>query len=178
MTRAQQERVSLQACPSSPVPEDMLSRLSQLVPRLFSDAHPQVLHHGDLSKTNILLDEDNFSITGIVDWSLAAVQPFGVELDSLYLMTGCMDLAGWHDYSCRPRLLDAFWAEFWTVAGIEDGDETRREMRETAELGAKIGAILRYGFQRNNDGSASTTPSTSETMHIMLKAWLGKDGFL
>lgn len=78
---------------------------------LFSDKYLQVLTHGDFTKTNVLIDPDTYETTGIVDWSLASVLPFGVELDCHFLMTGCMDLDGWHNYACRERLWEAFWAE-------------------------------------------------------------------
>jgi aminoglycoside phosphotransferase (APT) family kinase protein len=82
----------------------MLSRLIEVLPSLFSQDHPQVLTHGDLSLTNILVDETTFEITGIVDWSLTGVMPLGMELDILFLTTGFMTLHGWHDYACKPIL--------------------------------------------------------------------------
>lgn len=157
------------ASPSSVIPISTLSKLQSMLPSLFASKYPQVLTHGDLSKTNILVDLDTYKVTGIIDWSFAAIRPFGIELDCLFLMTGCMDLSGWHDYACRPRLLEAFWAEFWTVSGIERPED----VRATAEGAAKIGAILRYAFDRNSDGCPSEVLSTSDTMLSMLKAWLG-----
>ena len=138
---------------------------------LFSQKYPQVLTHGDLSRTNILVDENTFEITGIVDWSLAAVLPFGMELDCLFLMMGYMNLSGWHNYACRPHLQIAFWNEFWTVSGIED--TTRQmEVRTMAESAARIGAVLRYAFQRNADGSSSEVVLTSDRTSNYLDAWI------
>jgi hypothetical protein len=178
--RAEQQKgisnrlATLAASPSGAVPMSTLSELQTVLPVLYTGEYPQVLAHGDLSKTNILVDPDTYEITGIVDWSLAAVQPFGMELDCLYLMTGYMDLNGWHDYACRPRLLEAFWAEFWASAGIRDeGGSTRQRVRAIAEAAAKIGAVLRYAFDRNDDGSPSEVLSTSGTQLTMLVAWFG-----
>ncbi|KAJ6144930.1 hypothetical protein N7470_008825 [Penicillium chermesinum] len=163
----------LKASPSAVVPISIISELETILPRLFASEYPQVLKHGDFSKTNILVHPDTYEITGIVDWSLAAVQPFGIELDCLFLMTGFMDLSGWHDYTCRPRLWEMFWTEFWAVSGIEDDGSLRREnIRSMAEKAAKIGAILRYAFSRNADGGPSEMLSTSDVMLRMLKAWL------
>ena len=64
-----------------------ISKLEHSLPMLFSPDYPQVLTHGDFSITNILVDKNTFEITGLVDWSLAAVLPFGVELDTLRLTT-------------------------------------------------------------------------------------------
>lgn len=71
-----------------------------------------MLTHGDLSLTNILVDETSHQITGLVDWSLATVSPFGLELDFLLLTMGYMDFSGWHDYECKALLQTAFWDEF------------------------------------------------------------------
>ncbi|KAJ5587406.1 uncharacterized protein N7459_003171 [Penicillium hispanicum] len=163
----------LKVSPSAAVPISIILGLETILPLLFTSEYPQVLTHGDFSKTNILVNPDTYEITGIVDWSLATVQPFGIELDCLFLMTGYMSLSGWYNYTCRPRLWGAFWTEFWTVSGIEDDGGLRREnVRSMAEKAANIGAILRYAFDRNADGGPSEVLSTSDIMSIMLKAWL------
>lgn len=136
---------------------------------LFSQEYPQVLTHGDLSRTNILVDKNTFEITGIVDWSLAGVLPFGMEMDCLFLMTGYINFSGWHDYACRSQLQIAFWDEFWTVSGIEDSK--RQKVRTLAESAAKIGAILRFAFQRNGDGPSSEIAATSDRTSKYLNAW-------
>ena len=118
-----------------------------------------MLTHGDLSKIKILLEKDTFEITGLVDWSLAGVLPFGMELDALRLTTGFMDFSGWHDYECWPRLEVAFWAESWAAACIKDSAK-REEVRGIAETAAMIGAVLRYAFAQNPDGSPSETVTT------------------
>jgi hypothetical protein len=99
-----------------------------------------------------LINEETFEITDVVDWSLAEVQPFGMELDSLLLVTGYMDLNGWHNYTCRLQMLNAFWDEFWIRCQIHD-DIRQREIRASAMQVAKIGAVLHYAFQRNANGS-------------------------
>jgi Ser/Thr protein kinase RdoA (MazF antagonist) len=66
------------------VPISTLSGLETILPLLFLNEHPQVLTHGDFSKTNVLVNPDTYEVTGIADWSLAAVQPFGIELDCLF----------------------------------------------------------------------------------------------
>ncbi|OAA59574.1 Protein kinase-like domain protein [Niveomyces insectorum RCEF 264] len=146
--------------------------LQQSLPLLFAPEYPQVLTHGDLSKTNILIDANTYEITGIVDWSLASVLPFGMELDSLYLMTGYMDRGGWHDYACRSWLHDVFWDTFWHLSGIKEGDR-QREVRDMAERAARIGAVLRYAFRRNADGSPSEVPAPHDARAwSYLHAWL------
>ena len=159
--------------PSPSIPPDlMLSRLIEILPSLFSQDYPQVLTHGDLSVTNILVDENTFEITGIVDWSLTGIIPFGLEMDTLFLTMGFMTLDGWHDYTCKPILHKTFWEEFWAVSGIE-GEERRGKVQALAEAAGQIGAILRLPFRRNADGSPSEQILVSESRMNQLKAWFG-----
>jgi aminoglycoside phosphotransferase (APT) family kinase protein len=148
-----------------------LPELERSLPTVFGQGHPQILTHGDLSTTKILVHEDTFEITGIVDWSLAALLPFSMELDCLFLTTGYMDREGWHDYACCQQLREAFWIEFWAVSGI--GDSARRNVRSMAEHAGRIGAILRYAFRRNANGSPSETLASEEALvWRYLRAWL------
>lgn len=140
---------------------------------LFSPEYPQVLTHNDFSVTNILIDEDTFEITGIVDWSLATIMPFGMDLDVLFLTTGFMDLHGWHNYGCKPQLIEVFWEEFWAITRIE-AEEHRRRTRRLAEAAGKIGAILRLAFRRNVNGSPAEEVLASESRMQQLNAWVGE----
>lgn len=158
--------------PTSTLSKSALSSLIESLPSLFHPTYPQVLTHGDFSITNILVDEQNFEITGIVDWSLAAIMPFGMDLDILFLATGFMTLEGWSDYACKTRLLDTFWEEFWTACGIQEGDGRRGSIRTAAEAAGKIGAVLRLAFRRNADGSPSEEVLVSEVAMKHLRAWL------
>lgn len=152
-----------------------LRRLTEVLPALFSEDYPQVLTHGDFSLTNILVDEDTLDITGIVDWSLATVQPFGMDLDILYMTTGFMTRdGGWHYYACKKKLLDLFWEEFWSASRIE-GKDRRARVKDLAEAAGQIGAILRQAFRRNNDGSPSEEVSLGGSRLAQLRAWLGED---
>ncbi|KAJ4323826.1 hypothetical protein N0V84_004172 [Fusarium piperis] len=158
---------------SSILPNSVLTKLIESLPSLFSQDCPTVLTHGDFSVTNILVDENNFEITGIVDWSLAAVMPFGMDLDILFLTTGFMTKDGWHDYACKLLLQDTFWEEFWAVSGIE-GAEQQSRTRDLAEAAGQIGAILRLAFRRNADGSPSEEVLMSESRMKQLRAWFGE----
>ena len=162
---------NLRESSSAVFPSEALLELEESLPSLFSQDYPQVLTHGDLSRTNILVDQHTYEITGIVDWSLATVLPFGMELDSLYLFTGCMSRSGWHDYACYVELRKGFWEEFWATSGIEDDSGYREKIRSMAESAAKIGAILRYAFQRNADGSASEVVLAPNKVPEYLRTW-------
>ncbi|KAL2280906.1 hypothetical protein FJTKL_12216 [Diaporthe vaccinii] len=163
----------MEELPTSTLSKSTLSGLIDSLTSLFEQDYPQVLTHGDFSITNILVDEDSFEITGVVDWSLAAIMPFGMDLDILFLATGFMTLQSWHDYACKLRLLDIFWEEFWAVSGI-DGEDRRETLRTSAEAAGKIWAVLRMAFRRNADGSPSEEVMVAETGMEQLRGWLGE----
>ncbi|CAJ2506272.1 Uu.00g004020.m01.CDS01 [Anthostomella pinea] len=129
-----------------------------VIPVLFGRDWPKVLTHGDFSKRNILLDPQTFAVTGIVDWSLASIRPFGLDLELL------LDLRGFSnddddgaaeytttEYTCHEKLEDVFWEEFWALAGVE-GVKRRSHVKRVAMLAAKLDALMKYGFQLEKDG--------------------------
>ncbi|KAK7702005.1 hypothetical protein SLS64_009866 [Diaporthe eres] len=163
----------MEELPTPTLSKSTLSGLIDSLTSLFEQDYPQVLTHGDFSITNILVDEDSFEITGVVDWSLAAIMPFGMDLDILFLATGFMTLQSWHDYACKLRLLDIFWEEFWAVSGI-DGEGRRKTLRTSAEAAGRVWAVLRMAFRRNADGSPSEEVLVSEVNIKQLRGWLGE----
>ncbi|KAK7966300.1 uncharacterized protein PG986_000577 [Apiospora aurea] len=141
---------------------------------LYSGSWLQVVTHGDLSQTNILVDPETLSITGLVDWSLATVAPFGLELSALRRMSGSMFSDGWTDQPFRPQTEAAFWAEFWRCTGIEDTNE-RESVRKMAELGCKLGVILRYAFCNTLGGVALNQVVPRPAQY--LRSWLGHEAW-
>lgn len=153
--------------------QDIINKLEQILPILFSHGYPQVLTHNDLSSTNILVDQETLEITGIVDWSVAKVLPFGMELFCLSMITGYMALDGWHDYTCRDKLHHAFWEEFSSAYTGHGNNSIRlKEAREVVQLAAKLGALLHFAFQRSADGSPSEEMATSEGLLMFLPVLL------
>lgn len=116
----------------------MLLKLLESLPFLFSQEYPQVLTHGDFSMTNILVDGAALKITGIADWSLASIMPFGMDLDALLWTSGFMTTDCWHDYACKSQLKSIFWKEFWAASGVK-GAERRARTQCLAEAACAIG---------------------------------------
>ena len=52
----------------------MISELETILPLLFASGYTQVLTHSDFSKINVLVNSGSYEITGIIDWSLEALQ--------------------------------------------------------------------------------------------------------
>jgi hypothetical protein len=55
--------------------------------------YPIVLNHGDLIPSNILVNEDTWEITGLVDWAEAEYLPFGTCLYGLEHLLGILSSA-------------------------------------------------------------------------------------
>ncbi|KAJ8106875.1 hypothetical protein OPT61_g9250 [Boeremia exigua] len=56
------------------------------------DDYPVVLNHGDLIPSNILVNEETWEITGLVDWAEAEWLPFGTCLYSLEYLLGSLQM--------------------------------------------------------------------------------------
>ncbi|KAK8040767.1 hypothetical protein PG994_013774 [Apiospora phragmitis] len=145
-------------------------RGSQGLNYLYSEAWPHVVTHGDFSETNILVDPETLVISGLIDWSLAKIAPFGLELSALRRMSGFMSGDGWSDRPFRPQTEAAFWAEFWKCTKIEETKE-RERVRKMAELSCKLGVILRYAFCKTLDGVVLNQLAPKPARY--LRSWLG-----
>lgn len=77
---------------TSILPKSTLPSLIDSLALVFNPDYPQFLTHGDFSITKNLVDEEDFEIMGIIDWSPASVMPFGMDLDILFMTTGFMIL--------------------------------------------------------------------------------------
>lgn len=124
----------------------------------------------DLSETNILADRESLAISGIIDWSLASIQPFGFELWALRRTSGIMSGAGWHDYCSREVSESAFWEEFWNVTGIKE-DQERSGIQRRSILASKLGLIIEFAFFRTLDGKP--LDGVVEKPARYLREWLG-----
>ena len=122
------------------------------------DAYPVVLNHGDLIPSNVLIDEETWGITGLVDWAEAEYLPFGTCLYGLehllgYLTPVSQPLSQLRDDSSNlshtptftyfgnaPRLRDLFWARlFDAIPDFKMRQEDVRIMRD-------MGVLLWYGY--------------------------------
>jgi hypothetical protein len=115
---------------------------------------PVVLNHGDLIPSNILVDEDTWEITGLVDWAEAEYLPFGTCLYGLehvfgYLSTTSPLVDSTSDSPNAPLFMyhehaNSMRELFWTrlcemVPDFKARLEDVKTMRD-------IGVLLWYGF--------------------------------
>ena len=109
------------------------------------DDYPVVLNHGDLIPSNILVDEDTWDMTGLVDWAEAEYLPFGTCLYGLENLLGySSDAGGFLYYENEGYLRDVFWAcLFDTVPELKSRERDVRVMRD-------VGVLLWYGIAWDN----------------------------
>ncbi|KAF1837389.1 hypothetical protein BDW02DRAFT_595544 [Decorospora gaudefroyi] len=108
--------------------------------------YPVVLNHGDLIPSNILIDEETWKITGLVDWAEAEYLPFGTCLYGLEHLLGYSAFEAEEEgltfvyLDVAVRLRELFWMRLWRVApGLEDREKDVRVMRD-------VGVLLWHGI--------------------------------
>ena len=120
-------------------------RLNGELGRLFHPQYPQVLTHGDLSPTNILVSLTTGAVTGIIDWAEAEVLPFGLALYGLDNLLGNMTSEGWRYFKIRDELERRFWHQLWgCIAGSSALPDD--SIRDTVTIARQVGVLLQYGF--------------------------------
>lgn len=131
--------------------EALRARARDALSRLLAIEHyPVVLNHGDLIPSNILVDEESWAITGLVDWAEAEMLPFGTCLYGLeYLLggfepTSSVDGIGtkpaWRYCQGSDTLRDVFQKALTKERPtIEENIEAMQCMRD-------VGVLLWYGY--------------------------------
>jgi hypothetical protein len=109
--------------------------------------YPVVLNHGDLIPSNILVGDQTWCITGLVDWAEAEHLPFGTCLYGLEHLLGFVQPAS--PDSSRPvvvyqndatRLRQLFWTTLISVVPELEG------MREEVQVMRDLGVLLWHGY--------------------------------
>jgi hypothetical protein len=100
-----------------------------------------VLNHGDLIPSNILVEEDTWNITGLVDWAEAEYLPFGTCLYGLENLLGySSDAGGYVYYENEGYLRRVFWeCLFDAVPELKSREGDVRAIRD-------VGVLLWYGI--------------------------------
>jgi hypothetical protein len=108
--------------------------------------YPVVLNHGDLIPSNILVDQNTWKITGLVDWAEAEDLPFGTCLYALehligYLAPAHCELAPtWFYIDGATQLRELFWSHL-----IDAVPELQARMRDIKMM-RDMGVLLWYGI--------------------------------
>ncbi|SMR59003.1 unnamed protein product [Zymoseptoria tritici ST99CH_1E4] len=112
---------------------------------------PIVLTHGDLLPSNILVNLDDWRVSGIVDWAEGEWLPFGIGLWAIEHLLGYMSKNGEFGrigkakfvyFSQADSLREHFWQCLKTrIPGL--GDEV---MTRAVRLARDVGVLLWHGF--------------------------------
>lgn len=134
------------------LPDEMLrARARDTLARVLAIEHfPAVLNHGDLIPSNILVDEESWTVCGLVDWAEAEIMPFGACFYGLEYLFGGLETVTSADATAKTQvwryrpgcdaLRDMFWQTLVTASPMikESVDEVRC-MRD-------VGVLLWFGY--------------------------------
>ncbi|KAK3945302.1 hypothetical protein QBC46DRAFT_360408 [Diplogelasinospora grovesii] len=122
-----------------------LDEVREHLPTLVSGDFPLALTHSDLNELNILVDGGSGIITGVIDWTDAGIQPFGLTLYVLEKFIGSMGRDGWVYLGNAGALRDEFWRAFAHYAG-----QVSHSQMKSIQVARKAGYLLRYGTFYNS----------------------------
>lgn len=141
--------------------------------------YPVILSHGDLIPSNILVDEDTWEITGLVDWAEAEYLPFGTCLYGLehflgYLTPHTENLTlpsrqppAFVNYEHADQLRELFWSRLFNlVPDLKTRIEDVRTMRD-------LGVFLWYGYAWDDGAIDRVVNETDDVVELAcLRAFL------
>ena len=179
------ERPSMLAQCRGKVGSTMISRLERLASEL-PDAYlreraretmraiqrmedyPVVLNHGDLIPSNILVDQNTWEITGLVDWAEAEYLPFGTCLYGLEHLLGNMktSLPGsaltWNYLNGATQLRELFWSRL--IDAIPELEARMGDVRVMRD----VGVLLWHGIAWDN-GAIDRVVNDGEDVEELVK---------
>ncbi|KAF1914606.1 hypothetical protein BDU57DRAFT_519691 [Ampelomyces quisqualis] len=141
--------------------------------------YPVVLNHGDMIPSNILVDEDTWEVTGLVDWAEAEYLPFGTCLYGLEHFLGylkpltedlalaCKESPSFVYYAHATRLRERFWTR---LLDLVPELKTRQEDLKTVR---DLGVLLWYGYAWDDGAINRVVNETEDAVEVAcLRAFL------
>lgn len=125
---------------------EKLGELHALIDELLEDAPklrslPLAYSHFDLNEMNILTDVDG-EITGIVDWEMAAPQPFGFHCACLHYLIGEFVDRKWRKKTSFEAMDRGFWEEL--TRSLDPASRPLiEESAEALQLAVMIGTVFK-----------------------------------
>lgn len=142
------------------------------------DNLPNVLNHGDIVPSNVMIDPATFHLVGLVDWAEAEYLPFGTCLYGLEHFLGIMTVSengqqGFKYYNRAYDLRFHFWQHLQFLIRALKSDD----LRDAILLAKKIGVLLWHGFAWD-DGAIDRVVNENEDVEelLYLEAFLSACG--
>ncbi|KAI9801623.1 MAG: hypothetical protein M1825_003302 [Sarcosagium campestre] len=123
---------------------ELIDHLIRSAPQLQS--LPLFYTHFDLNGMNILSDKAG-QITGVVDWELASVQPFGIGCGYIHFLAGEIVNKQWQERPAYDAMERGFWASLFEETDVE----IRRQLMsnlDAVQTSVLIGTLFRiFGLE-------------------------------
>ncbi|EGP84159.1 uncharacterized protein MYCGRDRAFT_48997 [Zymoseptoria tritici IPO323] len=112
---------------------------------------PIVLTHGDLLPSNILVNPDDWRVSGIVDWAEGEWLPFGIGLWGVEHLLGYMSKNGEHGRIGKAEVVyfsraDLLREHFWQGLKRRIPRLEEEVMARAVRLARDVGILLWHGF--------------------------------
>ncbi|KAL5408472.1 hypothetical protein PMIN03_006554 [Paraphaeosphaeria minitans] len=131
--------------------EALRARVRDTIARLLDiEDYPVVLNHGDMIPSNILVDEETWAVSGLVDWAEAEMLPFGTCLYGLeYLLGGfepmfSVDRTGTEPLWRYRQGSDLLRGRFWQT--LKEERPKIEESIEELQCMRDVGVLLWFGY--------------------------------
>ena len=123
---------------------ELIDHLITSVPQLQS--LPLFYTHFDLNEMNILADQTG-QITGIADWELASVQPFGIGCGYIHFLAGEIVNKQWQERSAFDAMERGFWDSLFEHADKKIRQQLMSSL-DTVQTSVVIGTLFRvFGLE-------------------------------
>lgn len=138
---------------------------------------PVVFNHGDLIPSNILVDENKWDVTGLVDWAEAEYLPFGTCLYGLEHLLGYLDPTMSGDTPAAPmfkfynnasHLRRLFWTHLIKLI------PELQHRREDVMMMRDLGVLLWHGIAWDDGAIDRVVNEVDDAVEVArLRAFLG-----
>ena len=109
---------------------------------------PDILTHGDLIPSNLLVNEECWRIRGVIDWAEAEYLAFGFALYGLDHLLGYMEELPGARSCCFVRYEQAemLRAVFWRASAEQAPELRNKALYAAVMLARDVGVLMHHGF--------------------------------
>lgn len=144
----------------------------------FLEILPNVLNHGDIVQSNVMVDPATFHLVGFVDWAEAEWLPFGTCLYGLehFLGVTTSSESGQQSFEYYNRAYELrfhFWRHLRALIPTLESED----FRDALLLAKRVGTLLWHGFAWDDGAIDRVVNERDDAIEIAhLKAFLSASG--